>query len=84
MLLKVKSSFILKKIFLNIDIKRKLCILIYNKRLEKKLNINIVDYRRLSGKYKIEKNDKVKIIFKYFITSIIIIISPFSIPLFTI
>ena len=61
MLLKVKSSFILKKIFLNIDIKRKLCILIYNKRLEKKLNINIVDYRRLNGKYKIDgKNGKGK------------------------
>ena len=61
MLLKVKSSFVVRKIFMNIDIKRKIYSIIYNKKLQEKLNINLIDYRRLSGKYKIEENDKVKI-----------------------
>ena len=44
---------------MNIDIRRKFCTIIYNKKFQKLLNINIVDYRRLSGKYKIEENNSV-------------------------
>ena len=59
MLDKIRSSVILKKIFLYQDYKRKLRLIIYNKNIQKKLNVNIIDYKRLSGKYKDEKNDKI-------------------------
>ena len=47
----VKSSFILNKIFSFLDISIKLQIIKYNKSYQKKLNIDIVDYIELSGRY---------------------------------
>ena len=47
----IKSIFIIKKIFFNLDYKRKLQFIIYYKKIQKILNINIIDYMNLSGKY---------------------------------
>ena len=57
----VKSQYILKIMFSFINEKRKLNMIIYNKELQKKLDVDIVEYKKLSGKYKIgEKNGKGK------------------------
>ena len=57
----IKYSFITKIIFSFLTEKHKLNILIYNKELQKKLSIDINDYTKISGKYKIEeKNGKGK------------------------
>ena len=56
---RIKSLFILKKIFVNLDLKIKLNVIIYNKNIQSKFNLNIIDYKRLSGKYKVEKGDKI-------------------------
>ena len=47
----IKSNFILKNIFSFINEKSKLDIFKYNKNFQKKLNINIEDYKKISGKY---------------------------------
>ena len=57
MLRKIESSFILKKIFMNINYRLQLNLIRYNKRIQKKIELNIVDYRRLSGKYRILYED---------------------------
>ena len=55
----IKSSYILDNIFSFLDQGRKLNIIIYNKQLQKILGVNIQDYKKISGKYKIgEKNGK--------------------------
>ena len=55
----VKSSFITKIIFSFLIEKNKLNIIIYNKELQKKLSVDINNYKKISGKYKIEeKNGK--------------------------
>ena len=55
----VKSSFIIKIIFSFLIEKHKLNIIIYNKELQKKLSVDINNYKKISGKYKIEgKNGK--------------------------
>ena len=57
----IKSDYVLKKIFSLINIKQKLNLIIYNKQLQKKLGVDIEDYKKTSGKYKIaEKNGKGK------------------------
>ena len=56
MLEKIKSTFILKKIFIFTNEKVKLKSVIYNKRIQKKLGLTIIDYRRKSGKY-LETNE---------------------------
>ena len=57
----IKSLYILKDIFSFLSENQKLNIIIYNKHIQKKLDINIQDYKRISGKYKEgEKNGKGK------------------------
>ena len=57
----IKSSYIIKGIFSFLHEEKKLNIIIYNKEIQKKLLIDIRDYKKLSGKYKIgEKNGKGK------------------------
>ena len=51
MLDKIKSSFILKKFFLHLSEKVKLNLIVHNKKLQYKLNVEIIDYQRLSGRY---------------------------------
>ena len=55
----IKSSFITKELFSFLSGKQKLNIIRYNKKLQKMLLIDIRDYKKISGKYKIDgKNGK--------------------------
>ena len=57
----IKSLYILKDIFSFLSEKRKLKILLYNKYFQKKLDINIKDYKRISKRLREgERNGKGK------------------------
>ena len=57
----IKSSYIIKEIFLLLNQKQKLNMIIYNKQLQNIFEVNIEDYKKISGKYKIiEKNSQGK------------------------
>ena len=56
MLNSVKSVYITKIIISNLEEKQKFKITKYNKRFQNKLNIDITDYKRCSGKYLIYEN----------------------------
>ena len=57
----INSSFIIKNIFSFLSKEQKLSIIIYNKDLQKKLNINIEDYKIVEGIYKVgDRNGKGK------------------------
>ena len=49
----IKSPHILDKIFSFLKQKKKLDVIIYNKEIRQKLEVNIQDYKKTSGKYKI-------------------------------
>ena len=51
MLDKIKSLFILKKFFNHVSEKIKLNLLVHHKILQNKLNIKIIDYKRISERY---------------------------------
>ena len=52
------EKYILKDILFSfLSEKQKLNIIIYNKQLQKKFGINIENYKKLSGKFKIGKKD---------------------------
>ena len=51
MLNKIKSLFILKKSFLHLSEKVKLNLFVHNKKFQYKFNIEIIDYKRISGRY---------------------------------
>ena len=61
MLGKIKSSFILKKIFDNVDYKQKLNSIRFNVKQQRKLGLNLNDYKRLSGKYRIVEGNELQI-----------------------
>ena len=53
----IKSSYIIKEVFSFLYEKQKLNMIIYNKQLQNIFGVNIEDYKKISGKYKIiEKN----------------------------
>jgi len=55
----IKSSYNLNNMFSFLEQERKLNMIIYNKQLQKMLGINIQDYKKISGRYKIgERNGK--------------------------
>ena len=57
----VKSCYNVEKIFSFLEQRIKLDIIIYNKKLQKMLGVNIEDYKKESGKYKVgEKMEKEK------------------------
>ena len=58
MLKKIRSTFILKKIFNHIYNKRKFQSIVHNKKLQQKLGLNLIDFRRVSGRYIEEEYDK--------------------------
>ena len=61
MLQKIKSKYFIRRLFVLADEKNKLDIIKYNKYLQQKLEINLVHYKFLSGKYIIyEENGKGK------------------------
>ena len=47
----IKNDYILKKIFLNLKNKKFMEIIKYNKKLQKRLNININNYKEYSQLY---------------------------------
>ena len=49
----IKSSFIIKRIFLFLYEKQKLSMIIFNKEIQMKCQVDIEDYKKISGKYKI-------------------------------
>ena len=53
----IKSLLVLKKIFSQIYERRKLYLIIYNKTLQNKLKIGIINYKRFSTKYKEAEKD---------------------------
>ena len=58
----ISSNYILKKILSLLENKKKLKTIIYNKNIQKKFKIDIEDYKKASGKYKIGgKNGKGKV-----------------------
>ena len=65
MLKKVRSSYILNIIFNYMDNTRKLKTVVYNKKIQQKLGLNLIDYRRLSGRYKEEEDGKIIIYNSY-------------------
>jgi len=55
----IKSLYILTEVFSFLSEKEKLSLISYNKEMQKFLEIDIEDYKRISGKYKFgEKNGK--------------------------
>ena len=46
----------MKKIFVNLDSKIKLTSIVYNKKIQKKLGLNLIDFKRFSGRYRKEEN----------------------------
>ena len=57
----INSSYIRTEIFSFIDEKKKLSMIIYNKKLQEIYGVNLEYYKKISGKYKIiEKNGKGK------------------------
>jgi len=66
MLKKIKSTYFSKNIFTYIDIKRKLNVIKYNKRLQKSLNIDINHYKLLNGKLIINKGNNLWKIYNEF------------------
>ena len=51
MLENIKSSYFIKIIFSYLDEKTKLKLMKYNKCLQNKININLINYKILSGRY---------------------------------
>ena len=57
----IKSNFMIQNIFSFASQGRKFKLVKYNKNLQKRLDINLIDYKNLSGKYiEYEENGKVK------------------------
>ena len=50
-LMNIKANYILQSIFSFIDDKKKLKIVQYNKNFQKRMNINIMNYRQMSAKF---------------------------------
>ena len=58
-LLNIKSAYIIKEIFSFLEQKKKLKIVLYSKRLKKKIEIGLKDYQRITGRYRLgDKNGK--------------------------
>jgi len=57
----IQSKFLIQNIFSFASQERKFKLVKYNKNLQKKLEINLIDYKNLSGKYIVyEENGKGK------------------------
>ena len=60
----IKFENNLKEIFSFLERKRLFKLIIYNKNLQKTVKINIEDYKKISGKYKIGKKDGIGKVYK--------------------
>ena len=56
----IKSSFIMDSLFSFLNKKQKLKLIIYNKKLQKRLGVDIKDYQKISGKYIKKRNGIIK------------------------
>ena len=57
----IKSNYLIQYIFSLLNEKRKFKLVKYNKNIQNKLDLNLIDYKHLSGKYIIlEENGKGK------------------------
>ena len=59
MLQRIKATYFYQKLFSHTDEKIKLDLIKYNKSLQKILDISLIDYRILSGKYIIYEGEKI-------------------------
>ena len=59
MLSQIKSFFILKKLFSYVDNKVKFNAIVHNKKLQRKLGLNIIDFKRFSGRFRKEKDGEI-------------------------
>ena len=59
MLNNIKSTYFIKKLFLFLDDGIKLKSIKYNKKLQKILDINLINYRRYANTYIIYEDDKI-------------------------
>ena len=57
---KIKSIFILKKIFNYVDSHIKYRTIKYNKNFQAKFGLTLIDFKRFSGRYIIKEYDKIK------------------------
>ena len=57
---KIRSSLIFKKIMNNIENKIKFNLIVYNKSIQKMFGLDLNDFRRFSGRYKVGKYGKIK------------------------
>ena len=57
---KIKSTYILKIVFTYVDDRRKLNLIKFNKKIQSILGLNLIDFRRFSGRYKVEEYGKIK------------------------
>ena len=53
----IKSEYNIKEVFSFLGRKELLNLIIYNKQFQKFFEINIEDYKKISGKYKVGKKD---------------------------
>ena len=61
----IKANYILQSIFSFIDDKKKLKIVQYNKNFQKRININIMNYRQMSAKFFIGERNGIGKEFNY-------------------
>jgi len=57
---KIRSNYLLKEILISIDDRRKLNLIKYNKKMQEIAGLNLIDFRRFSGRYIKEEYDKIK------------------------
>ena len=60
MLENIKSSYIMKILFLYVDEEKKLEIVKYNKSLQKNIDISIINYKFFTGKYIIYESNRIR------------------------
>ena len=48
---KIKSNYLMKEILIHLDDKRKLNLIKYNKKIQTITDLNLIDFRRISGRY---------------------------------
>ena len=57
---KIRSNYLLKEILIYIGDKRKFNLIKYNKKIQTIVGLNLIDFRRFSGRYIIEELGKIE------------------------
>ena len=61
----IRSNYLLKEILANIGDKRKLNLIKYNKKIQEIAGLNLIDFRRFSGRYIKEEFGTIKVYNSY-------------------